>query len=221
MYNILALSHFGDRSGIPDLRSANARRRRPHLVPVQSDCWTYTQQKSSMATRSRRVVNGEQNEENQSDGNSETGQSLGTPGVSQEQMMDFMRTFLTETRELERRERAEIEEERRRERNEFMNFIKTMQDNSQSSVADVWLTRLEERDDMEAYLAAFERKMNAHSINRGSWAYRLAPYLTGRAQQAFAAMDKDDSNNYNLVKESIFKTLRYHNNNLPATFPGN
>ena len=52
-----------------------------------------------MATRSGRVVNGEQNEENQSDGNSETGQSISTPGVSQEQMMDFMRTFITETNE--------------------------------------------------------------------------------------------------------------------------
>ena len=174
-------------------------------MPAQSDCGTFTQQKSGMATRSRRVVNGEQNEENQSDGNSETGQSTSTPGVSQEQMMDFMRTFLTETRELERRERAEIEEERRRERNEFMNFIKTMQDNSQSSVVDVRLTRLEERDDIEAYLTTFERTMDAHSINRGSWAYRLAPYLTGRAQQAFAAMDKDDSSNYDLVKESILK----------------
>ena len=78
-----------------------------------------------------------------------------------------------------------------------------MQDNSQSSVVDVRLTRLEERDHIEAYLTTFERTMDAHSIDRGSRAYRLAPYLTGRAQQAFAAMDKDDSNNYDLVKESI------------------
>ena len=87
-----------------------------------------------------------------------------------------------------------------------MNFIKTMQDNSQSSVADVRLTRLEERDDIEAYLTTFERTMDAHNINRGSWAYRWAPALSNRsAQQAFAAMDKDDSNNYHLVKESILK----------------
>ena len=48
------------------------------------------------------------------------------------------------------------------------------------------LTRLTETDDVEAYLTTFERLMAIGGIDEDSWAIRLLPQLTGKAQQAYA-----------------------------------
>lgn len=50
------------------------------------------------------------------------------------------------------------------------------------------LSKLSEEDDIEAYLTTFERMMMGYSIEKEKWSYRLAPNLTERAQQAFAAL---------------------------------
>ena len=55
------------------------------------------------------------------------------------------------------------------------------------------LTRLTETDDVEAYLTTFERLMTIGGIRPDSWALRLAPQLTGKSQQAYAAMTTADS----------------------------
>ena len=69
----------------------------------------------------------------------------------------------------------------------------------------VKLTRLAESDDIEAYLTTFERMMAAYEIRRARWVYKLAPQLTGRAQQAYAAMDAEDAGDYAKVKEAILR----------------
>ena len=72
------------------------------------------------------------------------------------------------------------------------------------------LTRLTENDDIEAYLTTFERMMGAYEIDRARWSYKLAPQLTGKAQQAYAALSPEDGQDYATVKAAILR--RYNIN---------
>ena len=67
------------------------------------------------------------------------------------------------------------------------------------------LTRLSEEDDIESYLTKFERIMAANEVSRERWSFQLAPHLTGRAQQAYAALPPEDAKTYNTVKEAILR----------------
>ena len=67
------------------------------------------------------------------------------------------------------------------------------------------LTRLTEDDDIESYLTTFERVMEAHEVSRERWSFQLAPYLTGRAQQAYAALPPEDAKTYDTVKAAILR----------------
>ena len=72
------------------------------------------------------------------------------------------------------------------------------------------LTRLTEADDIESYLTTFERMMKAYEVDTTRWAFKLAPQLTGRAQQAYAALDPSDAECYTTVKAAILR--RYNIN---------
>ena len=67
------------------------------------------------------------------------------------------------------------------------------------------LTKLTLSDDIEVFMTTFERSMEAHKIARGKWPMLLAPQLTGKAQQAYAALSSEDSKEFIKVKEAIFK----------------
>ena len=54
--------------------------------------------------------------------------------------------------------------------------------------------------DIEAYLMTFERLTRAYEVDRARWVFKLAPQLTGKAQQAYAAMSAENSTNYEAVK---------------------
>ena len=58
---------------------------------------------------------------------------------------------------------------------------------------------------MEAFLTAFERAVEAHNVDSSQWAALLAPQLTGKALQAYAAMSNDEAKDYQQVKEAIFR----------------
>ena len=66
----------------------------------------------------------------------------------------------------------------------------------------VKLTKLAEQDDIEAYLTTFERMMAAHGVEE---ARKLAPQLTGHAQQAYAALPMDQTGNYEEMKAAILR----------------
>ena len=76
-----------------------------------------------------------------------------------------------------------------------------------AGVPQVKLVQLTEQDDIEAYLVTFEWIMQAYEIPRAQWTYHLAPQLTGKAQQAFAALPLGESKAYDGVKTAIL--LRY------------
>ena len=59
-------------------------------------------------------------------------------------------------------------------------------------------------------MVTFERSMEAHEIEHVKWPVLLALQLTGKAQQAYAALSSEDSKDITKVKEAIFK--RYNIN---------
>ena len=73
------------------------------------------------------------------------------------------------------------------------------------------LAKLGDDDDIEAYLTTFERMMAAYEVEKARWTYKLAPQLSGRAQQAFAAMEQAKTGDYDEVKAAILR--RYDINN--------
>ena len=67
------------------------------------------------------------------------------------------------------------------------------------------LSRLTEGDDIEAYLTTFERMMAAYEVPNSRWLFKLTPMLTGKAQQAYAAMEPDRAAHYGQLKEAILR----------------
>ena len=82
------------------------------------------------------------------------------------------------------------------------------------------LTRLTEADDIESYLTTFERMMKAYEIDTARWAFKLAPQLTGRAQQAYAALDPSDAECYSTVKAAILRRYNINDETYRQRFRG-
>ena len=57
-----------------------------------------------------------------------------------------------------------------------------------------------ENDDIEAYLTTFERLMLAYEVKKEKWAYKLAPQLVGKAQQARAGLTVADAGDYEKIE---------------------
>ena len=74
-----------------------------------------------------------------------------------------------------------------------------------TSEHDAKIAKLTDEDDIEAYLVTFERLMQAYGVEEGRWALRLAPQLTGKAQQAYAAMRREESLRYPELKKAILQ----------------
>ncbi|XDV11138.1 hypothetical protein PO909_000156 [Leuciscus waleckii] len=58
-------------------------------------------------------------------------------------------------------------------------------------------------DDIEQFLTTFERMATACRWPQANWAIRLVPLLTGKARGAYVAMDGNDAEVYDKVKEAI------------------
>ena len=82
------------------------------------------------------------------------------------------------------------------------------------------LAKLGEEDDIEAYLTTFERMMAAYEVGKPRWTYKLAPQLSGKAQQAFAAMDRDKAGDYDEVKAAILRRYNINNGTYRQRFRG-
>lgn len=102
--------------------------------------------------------------------------------------------------EVEQRRQKECTDLERTQMKEQMEMLRRlMEDTRQASEArastsrnpsegEIKLVKLSEQDDIEAYLTTFERVMRAYEVKEERWAVKLAPQLTGKAQQAYAAM---------------------------------
>eukprot|EP00731_Ephydatia_muelleri_P012036 Em0006g930a len=74
-----------------------------------------------------------------------------------------------------------------------------------SKEGEVKLVKLTVQDDIGSYLIMFERVMRAYEVKENWSAVKLAPQLTGKAQQAYAAMRAEDAGTYKLLKEAILR----------------
>ena len=80
------------------------------------------------------------------------------------------------------------------------------------------LTKLTDGEDIEAFLKTFERLMEAYEVPKEHWAYRLAPQLTGKAQQAYAAVSSDSAKKYDDVKTAILRRYNINEETYRARF---
>ena len=71
--------------------------------------------------------------------------------------------------------------------------------------------KVSEPDNIEAFLTMFKRIMATHNVEEARWAYKLAPQLAGRAQQAYAALPAEQAGTYQEVKAAI---LRWYDKNV-------
>ena len=89
-------------------------------------------------------------------------------------------------------------------------------ENAFESEEHLRLTKLSEQDDIEAYLTTFERMMKAYKVAK--WVYLLVPQLTGKAQQACAAMAGDDAGDYDSLKGAILKQYNVNDESYEMRF---
>ena len=146
-------------------------------------------------------------------------QQAGTPAAGEATgVAEMMRLFL-EDRQRREEDLARERERRDSEMREQMQLLRQMVEEGRRGATPVRptsendrvkLSKLTETDDVEAYLTTFERMMSVYEVDRARWAFKLAPQLTGRAQQAYAAMATEDAGDYDKVKAAILK--RYNIN---------
>ena len=113
-----------------------------------------------------------------------------------------------EREQMERRREEEHErrmEEMQRQLKHYQRLVTEQSISRRTDTDSLKLTKLGEGDDIEAYLTTFERIMEAHKVRRERWSYQLAPQLTGKAQQAYAALPPDEAKNYDAVKTAILR----------------
>ena len=167
----------------------------------------------------------------------EMAQEETTGGVG---VAEMMRLFLEDRKRREeelaeerRRREEELTHERRRREEEVqqqMQLLREMVEGSRrreeaparaSGENDrVKLSKLSEADDVEAYLTTFERMMAVYEVDRARWAFKLAPQLTGKAQQAYAAMSVEDAGDYDKVKTAILKRYNINEETYRQRFRG-
>ena len=76
---------------------------------------------------------------------------------------------------------------------------------TRSTVEAIKVMRLTAENDIESYLTTFERVMAANEVSRDRWSYQLAPYLRGKAQQAYAGLPPEEVKTYDTIKEAILR----------------
>lgn len=74
-----------------------------------------------------------------------------------------------------------------------------------SKLEHLELSKLTETEDIESYLTTFERMMREYEVARERWTFRLAPQLTGKAQQAYASLNPEDAADYTILKDAILR----------------
>ena len=117
---------------------------------------------------------------------------------------------IAEERAQREREFERQQERRQREMDEKMDVVMRLVENvgkskSNSGEGAVQVAKLTDDDDIEGYLTTFERQMAAYEIDKARWAFLLAPKLSGRAQQAYMAVDAKDAGDYPIIKKAILQ----------------
>eukprot|EP00731_Ephydatia_muelleri_P011389 Em0006g283a len=113
--------------------------------------------------------------------------------------------------ERERQEHIAEKEQLRAQMELFAKMVESKKAESSSGASsraadgELRVVKLADRDDIEAYLTTFERLMSAYNIPKDRWIFKLAPQLSGKAQQAYAALTTEDALEYDGVKAAILR----------------
>ena len=128
-------------------------------------------------------------------------------------LTQLLQALLTTREEEKRWERVRQEEERaqrQEERKVQIDLMKALLEgatpNPASKQPNIYFRKLTEADDIEAYLTTFERLVTSEKLEQHHWAFKLAPYLTGKAQQAYAALSNEEAANYKTGLKKQFYT---------------
>ena len=78
-----------------------------------------------------------------------------------------------------------------------------------STEGEAKLVKLTVQDDIESYLITFERVMRAYEVKENWRAVKMAPQLTGKAQQAYAGHEGRGCWNISVVEGGHPTPLRY------------
>ncbi len=157
-----------------------------------------------MSTRSGRVYNASMSQDQVSGGS-----------------MERILQMLMEERQLRDQENARCEAEREtahqlqiKQMQEQMEAMRDWMEHSgaqeqeragRAKQMQVQLSKLSDSDDIEAYLTTCERMMSVYKVPEDQWVFKLAPQLTGKAQQAYAALGVEEAVDYRRVKEAILR----------------
>ncbi|MGL5294258.1 MAG: hypothetical protein ACRC9V_10915 [Aeromonas sp.] len=86
------------------------------------------------------------------------------------------------------------------------------------SAAHHFLTKLTDQDDVEAYLHTFEVIATREAWDKSEWVKILAPFLTGKAQQAYYALPPAVTEDYGVLKAEIHARMGLSAVKCSATF---
>ena len=151
---------------------------------------------------------------------SESGQADGSGASAPTDLQQVLQLLMEDRRQreeeiaAERRQREEETERRLREMQQHVDSLLRVVEKTTSGLglgaggsheSEAKVSKLTEADDIEAYLTTFERLMGAFSVPKERWVFKLAPQLTGKAQQAYAALDLTQTTDYDQVKSAILK----------------
>jgi hypothetical protein len=81
----------------------------------------------------------------------------------------------------------------------------TATEENQTKLPPPMLQKLQPADDIEQFLAVFERVALQQKWARETWAIQLAALLTGKARAAYIALSVEDANSFDAVKAAILK----------------
>ena len=82
------------------------------------------------------------------------------------------------------------------------------------------VVKLTDSDDIEAYIVIFKRLMAAYDVPENRWVFKLAPQLSGKAQQAYAALSGEAAADYSQVKEAILRRYGVNEKSYRKRFRG-
>ena len=154
---------------------------------------------------------------------SESGQAGGSGASAPTDLQQVLQLLMEDRRQreeiaVERRQREEETERRLREMQQHVESLLQVVSRTQEARSghtlgagssrgdkEAKVSKLSDEDDIEAYLTTFVRMMVAYKVPKDRWVFRVAPQLTGKAQQAYAAMAAEDTGNYNQLKVANFQ----------------